>query len=119
MEMCDPDMVRAAILRHIRVKRHLHLQNQLAEEDSDSREHMLRLQEMEMQKRASGNLLMDQKAVMREHAYNNYINLKVVRKYVQDFSAKNNKDLLSRQLAIAGIDVDEEERARCVFFFVC
>ena len=114
MEMCEPALVREAISRHILTKRRLHLLNQLAEENSDQRQNLARLQKQEQQKRLlaeSNPLLGEGKAVTKE-LQNEYINLKVVRKVINDFSSKNSRDLLSRQLAHAGIDVEEEERAR-------
>ena len=103
MEMCDPAMVREAIIEHIQYKRHLHLLHQRAEEnDVEARQNLARLQ-----RRSLRDLQKETNAPAQKH---NYINLKVVKKVLQDFSSKNSRDLLSRQLAHAGIDVDEEER---------
>jgi hypothetical protein len=131
MEMCDPAVTRELISDHILLKRRLHLQALNDAETGDGSgpsSNMARLQEAEASLdvedpnlnsnslshasssgKSSSNPLTDTRRELRE---NRYINVKVVRKVLKDFSAQNSKDLLSRQLAQAGIDVEEEERAR-------
>jgi len=114
MEMCDPVFVRERIEEHILTKRRLHLLAQREAESSDCGANTARLQEAAQQEAqqaaaADKNILTGRKKELRE---NHYLNLKVVQKVMKDFSDKNSKDLLSRQLAQAGIDVEEEERSR-------
>lgn len=114
MEMCDPAFVRERIEEHILTKRRLHLeaQREAAESNTDGI-NLARIQEVQKDIAEQGDSAgRPQTGTKKEMKENHYLNLKVVRKVMKDFSEKNSKDLLARQLAHAGIDVEEEERAR-------
>lgn len=125
MEMCDPALVRDSIRAHLLYKRRVHLEQLREAEESSgarqTRDHMARIRAFQ---ELNSSLLplnplgeestsqSGERERGKEAARHEYINVKVVKKVLKDFSAKNTKDLLSRQLAEAGIDVEEEERAR-------
>ena len=113
MEMCDAALVEEAIGAHIDYKRrcHLELQN-LAENPGHTNPEMMFAPGV-----SGGSSLLtagtqDKPVSAKKQQSNHHINVKLVRKVMLDFNPQNTKDLLARQLADAGIDVDAEEKEK-------